>query len=504
MKKLILWIVGIILAIVVLVFGVLFSPPGNALIKSIIQSQIDKYAPIKLDLETFALGLSSIDVKITHKDAINITLNGELSLFSQSLDLVLKADAKDISVFGELVDTPLKGAFVINTTIKGSFSDFGINTTSDIAKSFTDIHVHLKDYAPSMIVANIKDLQIKEILAMAGFAPYASGLLNVEADIKSDSELNLNGKASLSLNGKTSNSAFKRDFGLDMPNTNFKLNSKLSVDKNIGALDSSLTSDIATLNLPKTSINLKSFSIEAPYSLHIPSLKKLQFITGMELAGDFRANGVAKMGESIYADFNTKSLGGNINAIFNDNNLNATLKNINTTKLFEIAKIKPIFSANINGDLNYSLKSESGNLKSTLSNGKLMPNNITELAQKYLNMDLTKESFENAALNANIAKKQISADIALKSKNTSISAQNASIDMDKSLLDANFKVQIKSYSVGVKTSGDITSPNVSIDAKELISAAAGAALSKGAEKALDKIKDEKLKEGAQKLLDKLF
>ncbi len=99
MKKTILWILGVILALIVIILCVLFTPPGNALLKPIIQGQIDKYAPIKLNLDTFSLGFSSIDVQINHNDDIKITLNGDFSLFSQTLDLALKVDAKDISAW---------------------------------------------------------------------------------------------------------------------------------------------------------------------------------------------------------------------------------------------------------------------------------------------------------------------------------------------------------------------------------------------------------------------
>ena len=98
MKKFVLWILGIILALFVLIFCVLFTPPGNALLKPIIQGQIDKYAPIKLDLEKFSLGISSVELKIAHNDAIIITLGGDFSLFSQTLDVALKVDARQYLV----------------------------------------------------------------------------------------------------------------------------------------------------------------------------------------------------------------------------------------------------------------------------------------------------------------------------------------------------------------------------------------------------------------------
>ena len=680
MKKFVLWILGIILALFVLIFCVLFTPPGNALLKPIIQGQIDKYAPIKLDLEKFSLGISSVELKIAHNDAIIITLGGDFSLFSQTLDLALKVDARDIAVLGELVDTPLQGSFVINTTAKGSLEYLEVNTTSDIAKSFTDIRVTLQDFTPTAILANIKDAQIKEFLAMTGIKPYASGSLSLEADIKGDKDMNFNGnallqiaqglvdstlikkdfdidvpkttfvttlnalfdmdklnhdfsfngnignihssgqtllktlstntsyavdlsdlsaftplvgmpirgsfntkgevkggmesleikgssniassntsyeallknlapdtikaqvsnlkldtllwmiympryadmrlnlnavvseldkglssKADLTLTGTTNNAVMKKEFDLDMPNTKFNLTSGVVLKQGIGEANSKLDSDIANLNLAKTQINLKDSSFVVPYVATIPNLKKLKFITGMELAGDFKAQGTAKLKDTLYADFSTQSLGGSIDAKLDNNKLIASLKDVNTLKLFSIAQLKPVFSSNMNGDFNYDTLTEKGTLKAVLSNGKLMPNEITQLAEKYLKTDITKEAYEDAGLNATIDKKLITTDIGLKSNNTAIYAQGASIDTEKGKINADIKFQIKDKYIYLKARDNLASPSLSIDASDLIKAEASKALSKGAEQAIDKyIKDDKIKEGAGKLLNNLF
>lgn len=680
MKKFVLWILGIILALFVLIFCVLFTPPGNALLKPIIQGQIDKYAPIKLDLEKFSLGISSVELKIAHNDAIIITLGGDFSLFSQTLDLALKVDARDIAVLGELVDTPLQGSFVINTMAKGSLKHLEVNTTSDIAKSFTDIRVTLQDFTPIAILANIKDAQIKEFLAMAGIKPYASGSLSLEADIKGDKDMNFNGnallqiaqglvdstlikkdfdidvpkttfvttlnalfdmdklnhdfsfngnignihssgqtllktlstntsyavdlsdlsaftplvgmpirgsfntkgevkggmesleikgssniassntsyeallknlapdtikaqvsnlkldtllwmiympryadmrlnlnavvseldkglssKADLTLTGTTNNAVMKKEFDLDMPNTKFNLTSGVVLKQGIGEANSKLDSDIANLNLAKTQINLKDSSFVVPYVATIPNLKKLKFLTGMELAGDFKAQGTAKLKDTLYADFSTQSLGGSIDAKLDNNKLIASLKDVNTLKLFSIAQLKPVFSSNMNGDFNYDTLTEKGTLKAVLSNGKLMPNEITQLAEKYLKTDITKEAYEDAGLNATIDKKLITTDIGLKSNNTAIYAQGASIDTEKGKINADIKFQIKDKYIYLKARDNLASPSLSIDASDLIKAEASKALSKGAEQAIDKyIKDDKIKEGAGKLLNNLF
>ena len=134
-----------------------------------------------------------------------------------------------------------------------------------------------------------------------------------------------------------------------------------------------------------------------------------------------------------------------------------------------------------------------------------MPNQITELVQKYLNTDITKETYENAGINAEINKNLITADIGLKSANTIIAAQGANIDMDKGTINTDMKFQIKDKYIYLKARNQLASPTITIDANDLIKAEAGKAITKGAQKAMDKyIKDDKVKEGAQKLLNNIF
>ncbi len=292
---------------------------------------------------------------------------------------------------------------------------------------------------------------------------------------------------------------------LDMPNTKFTLKSNIGLDKGVGEANTTLDSDIAQVKLAKTSINLNDMIFSAPYEATIPNLKKLKFATGVELAGDFKATGIAKLAENLYADFYTQSLGGNIDAVLDGNKLTASLKDVNTLKLFKIVQLPEVFSSDMNGDLNYDTLTEKGMLKAVLSNGKLMPNQVTDLTAKYLKTDITKESYENAGLNAVIDKNIITTDIGLKSANTTIAAQGASIDTDKGTINADVKFQIKDKYIYLKARNSLSSPTISIDANELIKAEASKAITQGAEQAIDKyIKDDRVKEGAQKLLNNLF
>lgn len=379
-----------------------------------------------------------------------------------------------------------------------------VRGSTNVADSQTTFNAELRDLAPHSAQVQVKNMSLDTLLWMIYMPRYANMKLNLDA-VLSDFDKGISTKTTLNLKGITNNAVMKKEMDLDMPNTNFNLASNIMLDKGIGNADSRLDSDIATLKLTKTSINLNDFAVNVPYEAVIPNLKKLKFTTGIELAGDFKATGIAKLAETLYADFHTQSLGGNIDAVLDNSKLNASLKDVNTLKLFTMAQLPEVFSSNMNGNLQYDTLTEKGTLKAVLSNGKLMPNKITDLAQQYLKTDITKETYEDAGLNANIDKNLIIADIGLKSHNTIIAAKGASIDMDKNTINADLKFQIKDKYIYLKARNKLSSPDINIDASDLIKAEATKAISKGAEKAIDKyIKDDKAKEGAQKLLNSIF
>lgn len=291
MKKLLLWLLGIILGLLLLVYILLFSPIGNAIFKPIVQSQINTHSPIPLKLDIFSLGLTSTHIVLKHDEKLIIDLHGGYNLFTLGVDLGLLVDANDVSLFGDMVGVDLAGSFEVRAKAQGRvFDTLMVSATSDIAKSQSTLHLTLENLTPTAITADINALRIDEALAMGGIKPYVSGILGLKADI-SGKDNAFSGQANLAITqGIFSQALIQKDFDITIPRTSFTTNASaifnadtikhnLAFNANVGKILSSGTTQIAPLLTKSTYvINLSDISAFTP-------------LLGMKVRGALRTDG---------------------------------------------------------------------------------------------------------------------------------------------------------------------------------------------------------------------
>lgn len=668
MKKLLLWLLGILVALVLLVYIFVFSPIGNAIFKPIVQSQINKHSPLPLTLDRFSLGLTSTHIVLKNGEKLIIDLSGSYNLFTLGVDFDLFVDANDISLFGEMAGIELAGAFEVRAKAVGKvFDELVVSATSDIARSTSVFNATLYDLMPTKITAQISAMRIDELLAMLGQKPYVSGVLGLQADITGtqDKEPNFNGQATLaitqggfsqeliqkdfdieiprtswnanlsaifdmdnvkhnlvfnanvgriissgdtqlsplltkstysinlsdisaftplvgtkirgafrtngeviggasqmkisgksdiaesnttysallesfspkkiafdskglkleqvffmlylpkyatgledasgeiwdldkgisaqvisSLKGMVIGDTIKREFDLAMPNTPFSYKSNVRLQKGVGEADFILESSLANLALNPIKIDLSSTTIATPYTITIPSLKALKFLTGIELIGKLEANGKVKIAQSIEADFHTQSLGGQLDAKLNGDDFSAKLNDLDTLSLLKMAQYPQIFSAKANGELTYNLAKQSGNLHAVLSQGHFMKNDLSNLLQQYVKFDLTGLVFNSVGIDSQINKLNLVSTFSAKSGDFSMHGDNILTDLEKGTINAKLKTAIKQDSVDVHINGALSAPQIEVDFSELVRKKASQAIQNEIDKQIDKHKDK--------------
>ena len=226
---------------------------------------------------------------------------------------------------------------------------------------------------------------------------------------------------------------------------------------------------------------------DIPYVATLPNLKKLKFATGIELKGSLVSTGSVKMSDKIWADFNSTSLGGKINGVLDGDNFNAKLTNISTIALLDMMQYPKIFDTKANCDLHYNIKDEKGKLSADLSGGNFVKNSLMDNIEKYLKFNATKEVFNHAKIESVIEKKLLTSNLDFKSNNTTITSNGAKLNIDKNSIDALLKLAIKDDYVNAKFSGDVNSPKIELDAKDLAIKKATKAIEKNSDKIIDKV-----------------
>lgn len=478
------------------------------------QRLIAKDFGIQVPKTTFTIHQESIfDKKDIKQDFVFDSNVGKIKLSStsniESFDTkgVYSIVLSDISAFTPLLGMKVRGALRTEGSIEGGLENILIAGKTDIADSASTYSANIVKSALAKVRFDTQNLRIEKLLYMIYQPQYISASVGGKAEAW-DFDKGISTQANFSLKGVTSNPIIKKKFDLDMPNTPFSANLNAKLDKGVGNANLIFDSNLARLNVPNIAIDLHKGVYSSPYSAILPDLKKLKFATKIELVGKFEANGDFALSENLKATFHTKSLGGNVDAELNGDNFNAKIKEVDLDSVLSMAQIQKVFSSKVNGDLVYNTASEKGTLKARLDNGRFLKNQLTDALKQYAKFDATGLVFNNISLNSDINKMVLNSALNMQSGDFSLSGQNIITDLEKSTINAKLKTTLKKDTLGIKLSGNLTSPKVELDLGELLKSRLGNEVQKSVGKELEKTLDKHIDEGTKKeignTLKKLF
>lgn len=478
------------------------------------QRLIAKDFGIQVPKTTFTIHQESIfDKKDIKQDFVFDSNVGKIKLSStsniESFDTkgVYSIVLSDISAFTPLLGMKVRGALRTEGSIEGGLENILIAGKTDIADSASTYSASIVKSALAKVKFDTQNLRIEKLLYMIYQPQYISASVGGKAEAW-DFDKGISTQANFSLKGVTSNPVIKKEFDLDMPNTPFSANLNAKLDKGVGNANLIFDSNLARLNVPNIAIDLHKGAYSSPYSAILLDLKKLKFATKIELVGKFEANGDFALSENLKATFHTKSLGGNVDAELNGDNFNAKIKEVDLDSVLSMAQIQKVFSSKVNGDLVYNTASEKGTLKARLDNGRFLKNQLTDALKQYAKFDATGLVFNNISLNSDINKMVLNSALNMQSGDFSLSGQNIITDLEKSTINAKLKTTLKKDTLGIKLSGNLTSPKVELDLGELLKSRLGNEVQKSVGKELEKTLDKHIDEGTKKeignTLKKLF
>jgi hypothetical protein len=229
--------------------------------------------------------------------------------------------------------------------------------------------------------------------------------------------------------------------------------------------------DTTLANLRNRSLvyDLADNSLQTDYTLHLPDLGRLQFLTKQRLKGKLTLTGKAKVaGKSIEATAHSDTLGGAIDALFKNGKAGVTVKGIQTVALTDMLGYPHIFDSKANMQLDFNTLNKKGSLHAELLNGQILPNKMTFLLRQMANFDITREIYERTTLDTKIDDKILRSNLHMKSRLTEIDSQDGLIDLDKQKIDTTIRIKLRQYDIPVVLTGSLASPNVKIDAKALM------------------------------------
>ncbi len=456
------------------------NPTYNANIKSDFSNSI---ANLNLDLFS-SLG----DLKL---------FNTKLNLKDEKLISNYILDIKSLEKLESFIGKKLKGEFVASGKIDASKNEIKIDGASDILGSSTTFNSTILDNSLKSLNIQAKDAKLETLLKILDEPVYAVGNYDINANLKN---LNLDFK-NIKLINEVINTVFNQELKENIILNAF-VNSKLEETGAISNID--IDSNIAKLNIKNLDFNYKEKTLDGNYIFNSSNLEKLKDFTKATLKGDIEILGNIKGSvENLGIDGKSKVVGGDLDFIFKNSNLNATLKNANMKKALYMLNQKENFDSNIDLNLDYNTQTKKGSLNGEFLNGHFIANDFTKAILQFTKLDLTKEIYEKSIFTSKIDNKILNANLSMNSKNSNLESQNAILDFEKNSIDALINAKIKKDNFTAKLSGDMKNPKVSVDLKDLIEKNIDK-IEEKLNKVLGKEKDNKDTKELLKNLKKLF
>ncbi len=291
MKKTLLIITSTLLLILGLIYTLLFTQTGNNLLRPVIESKLNQYSSMPLELETFSLSTNSIKLILRLDRKNDVSLEGAYSLFTLDFDIDYAINLTDLSALSEHIQRRLAGQLLSEGKIQGNLDLFKIKGKSNLAQSDGQYALVIKEMELEKAAIKLENINIQTLLGMLGEKAYSSGKIDVLVQLNDLDPTAMQGSVAINIKeAKLNARTLHKEFGLTLSRTSLKGALKATLDgTNINYL-TNIDSALATL-YSKGKIETDKHSLNASYKIDIKELALLRSITKAPLRGPFFTQG---------------------------------------------------------------------------------------------------------------------------------------------------------------------------------------------------------------------
>jgi len=495
---------GILTLVLISVYVVLFTSVNKTILVPIIKDNIVKASKIDdVKVDKFELNINSLNMVILLNNQ-KIKVDSTFSLLSQDLDLNYDLFFSDLSIFNKISGQKLQGTFKTSGKIDGKFNNINIDGSAFVADGDIKYNLNISNNDINNIVSTIKNVKIEKLLYTISQPEYAKANLDLKIKIKSLN--NLDGTIVTTLyNGILNKKLVKNDFNISLPTKPiFNVDATTVLNKNIITTKSSFKTFVANINTSKTIFDTKTSILTTDYSIIVPKLSSLYFLTKQKMRGDIKIDGNIKFKDDLTVSFNSKKFDGKIDGTFIKNKIKLNLKDINSVELLNMMYYPEIYKSKIALDLNYDIKTKKGISSLVMTDGKFLTNKLSKIIKKFIKKDLTKELYKIAKIDTKIDDKKLDSKLLMTSKNSKISSDKFFVDLDKGQINSDINMKYFKYEIALNLNGDLKKPKVKIDTNKLIKSKVKSKIQNVIDKKLGDKLDDKTKKVLGNFLNKLF
>ena len=289
--KLLKILAGIFVAVVLLVYVVLFTGAGNSILRPVIEAKASLAIGLPVKLEKFHLSMSDLNVLLEISDDNTVHIYGTYSPFSQSFDLQYDVQLLKLSNLRLLTKQELRGALKTKGRVKGNPDLIKVDGMSDVAKSDTKYHIELTKFDVTSIKAKIQSMQIDALLAMLSQPSFVHAALDLDLDFKNIKPRQLDGIVHLQTHkGAFDTAVIKKELNITIPKTQFVMRADAKLKKENIDYDYLFDSNLVKLTTNGVVVP-EPLKTDITYKASIKELALLRPLTHADLRGRLNMQG---------------------------------------------------------------------------------------------------------------------------------------------------------------------------------------------------------------------
>jgi len=389
--------------------------------------------------------------------------NAQYHLEKKELKSDYNLNIKELKNFKTIIKQELYGSFELKGVMKFKNKKLTLESESKSLGGVVQILLQKNQF-----FANLKNIHVEKFLYLIGEKPYAEGILT--ANVEMHNLKTMQGRFKLhTTNVEAINSTLNREFDMNLTQPlNINIRSKGKIISNTIYSQTKLLTDIINIKSDNLEYHLRNNNVTGSYTLSIPDLTRLHPFIQRPLTGKLECQGEIKKGKDLHLTGKTNNLGGLIEFKLKNNDLYVNIHNTSVLKLMQMIQYPQTFNAKIFGDIHYNLKNRQGKVDTQLKQAQLLPNEITRMVQKGRGIDLTKERYNHSTFVAQIHNKEVDFNFTAKSKTTSLSLNNAHLNLTKETIHTDCTLIIDNKDVSGTIKGDIHNPKLKVNTSNFI------------------------------------
>ncbi|MCK5855166.1 MAG: hypothetical protein KAG56_08085 [Sulfurovaceae bacterium] len=458
MRRFLYYSIILLSFIAVVVFYFLKTASGHRNIGYFIEDYLSNKTYNKIKVHSLNLeNYPHIVIKLQINSTANISLKGEVSNHDINMKYHLTGDSFKFN------DLHLKDKIDINGTLFGAFSSLLVTGEGSVFDGeakyrFVNIPHTLKDMSIEM-----KSVNLVKILSFLDEEAYIKGVANIDAEFKTFSKYEKDGKAKIYMQ-----KAFIPLLTKKMP---FVLNSTIDFQEVEYHYEVDMHSDIGKISLKDGEYHEGKKIAKGKYEIYLKDLLFLKKMLNYTYEGSLDTNGTVEYDNStgvVVVKGQTEQFGGGLYYLYSKNNLDVKFREVSLAKLSHHFSFPLFFSSTIYGVAKFNMKEKRVIVNIDLKKTSFNKSKLSDILYDKLNIDILENVYDKSYFSGGYQHSLFSSTLKINNGKEYIYLMDSELDVGNDKIHSKLEIKMQGQELFGEIHGTLKNPKVWIDKNRYI------------------------------------